>query len=59
LFESQRRRADWQGPVLDEIEGQRRKLLKQEHLGRRHGWRDRRLMALAAHKRAAARDISE
>jgi len=59
LFESQRRRADWKGPVLDEIEAQRRKLLKQEHLGRRHGWRDRRLMALAAHKRAAARDITE
>jgi L-gulonate 3-dehydrogenase len=59
MFESQRRRADWKGPVLDEIERQRRKLLKQEHLGRRHGWRDRRLMALAAHKRAAARDITE
>jgi L-gulonate 3-dehydrogenase len=59
MFESQRRRADWKGPVLEEIERQRRKLLKQEHLGRRHGWRDRRLMALAAHKRAAARDIAE
>ena len=59
LFESQRRRADWKGPVLEEIERQRRQHLKREDLGRRHGWRDRRLMALAAHQRAAARDITD
>ena len=59
MFESQRRRADWKGPVLEEIERQRRQHLKREDLGRRHGWRDRRLMALAAHKRAAARDIKD
>jgi L-gulonate 3-dehydrogenase len=59
LFESQRRRADWKGPVLDEIERQRRARLKQDELAARHLWRDRRLMALAAHKRAAAKDIGE
>jgi 3-hydroxyacyl-CoA dehydrogenase len=59
LFESQRRRADWKGPVKAEIERQRRKLLNQEHLGHRHRWRDRRLMALAAHKRAAAKEIAD
>jgi len=59
LFESQRRRADWKGPVRREIESQRRKRLRQEDLSARHAWRDRRLMALAAHKRAAAKDIGE
>ena len=57
LFESQKRRADWQGPVKGEIERQRRQRLKTEDLEGRHGWRDRRLMALAAHKRVAAKDI--
>ena len=57
LFETQRRRAEWTGPVMDEIEHQRRRRLREEELGPRHAWRDRRLMALAAHKRAAAKDI--
>jgi L-gulonate 3-dehydrogenase len=57
LFESQQRRADWQGPVMGEIERQRRERLKPEDLERRQAWRDRRLMALAAHKRTAAKDI--
>jgi hypothetical protein len=30
-----------------------------EDLGKRQLWRDRRLMALAAHKRRAAKDIGE
>jgi L-gulonate 3-dehydrogenase len=59
LFETQRRRADWRGPVSGEIERQRRSCLKQEDLAARHLWRDRRLMALAAHKRAAAKDIGD
>jgi L-gulonate 3-dehydrogenase len=59
LFESQQRRADWQGPVMGEIERQRRLRVKPEDLERRQAWRDRRLMALAAHKRVAAKDIGE
>jgi 3-hydroxyacyl-CoA dehydrogenase len=59
LFESQRRRADWKGPVLEEIEHQRRQRLKEKDLMLRHLWRDQRLMALAAHKRQAAKDIGE
>jgi L-gulonate 3-dehydrogenase len=59
LFESQQRRADWQGPVMGEIERQRRQRVKPEDLERRQAWRDRRLMALAAHKRVAAKDIGE
>ena len=57
LFESQKRRADWQGPVKGEIERQRRQRVKPEDLESRQAWRDRRLMALAAHKRVAAKDI--
>ena len=57
LFETQQRRADWQGSVMGEIERQRRERVKPEDLERRQAWRDRRLMALAAHKRIAAKEI--
>lgn len=50
-------RTDWAGPVLDEIERTRRATLPAERLGERQLWRDRRLMALAAHKRRAGHDI--
>ena len=59
LFEEQTRRADWQGPVLDTIEADRQARLDRKEIAKRAGWRDRRLMALAAHKRAAAREIGE
>jgi 3-hydroxyacyl-CoA dehydrogenase len=59
LFASQRRAADWKGPVLAEIERDRRKRLKQSDLTKRQDWRDRRLMALLQHKRRAAKDIGE
>ncbi len=51
LFPSQQRRVDWAGPVLDAVEGDRRARLPQAGLEDRQMWRDRRLMALAAHKR--------
>jgi L-gulonate 3-dehydrogenase len=57
LFAQMQRRADWEGPVLDEIERARRVELPAWQLAERQLWRDRRLMALAAHKRRAARDI--
>jgi 3-hydroxyacyl-CoA dehydrogenase len=50
-FETQKSRVEWGGPVLDEVESERRKYLPEESLGERQLWRDRRLMALAAHKR--------
>lgn len=50
-------RANWNGPVLDVIEKERRKLLPADRLPRHQAWRDRRLMALAAHKRRADKDI--
>jgi L-gulonate 3-dehydrogenase len=51
------RRVDWAGPVLTQVEGERRSRLPADLLIERQKWRDRRLMALAAHKRRAARDI--
>jgi L-gulonate 3-dehydrogenase len=57
LFPQMQRRADWTGEVLDTIERERSALLPREKLAERTLWRDRRLMALAAHKRKAAGEI--
>ena len=59
LFPSMQRRADWLGPVLDAAEAERRKKLPAAKLGERTLWRDRRLMALLAHKRKAAKAIGD
>ncbi|MBN9588301.1 MAG: 3-hydroxyacyl-CoA dehydrogenase [Alphaproteobacteria bacterium] len=48
---------DWDGPVLDRIEAERRTALAADDLPGRQAWRDRRLMALAAHKRRAEKEI--
>ncbi len=57
IFPSMQWRTDWTGPVMDEVEAERRRRLPAEKLVERQAWRDRRLMALAAHKRRAERDI--
>ncbi|MGO9400406.1 MAG: 3-hydroxyacyl-CoA dehydrogenase [Xanthobacteraceae bacterium] len=57
LFTQMQRRVDWAGPVLARIERERRAKLPADQLAERQKWRDRRLMALAAHKRRAARNI--
>jgi 3-hydroxyacyl-CoA dehydrogenase len=57
LFTQMQRRVDWAGPVLAEIERERRAALPADQLSERQRWRDRRLMALAAHKRRAAHNI--
>ena len=59
MQETQQYMADWKGDLLDQIEADRRKQLPAEKLGERQVWRDRRLMALAAHKRKADEDIGE
>ena len=59
LHPSHRRRVDWLGEVMDQVEGDRRKSLPADKLAERHVWRDRRLMALAAHKRRADEDIGK
>jgi len=57
IFPSAQWRADWTGPVMDAIEAERRRRLPADRLPERQNWRDRRLIALAAHKRRADRDI--
>jgi L-gulonate 3-dehydrogenase len=57
LFPSMQRRVDWAGDVIETIERDRRAKLPEADLQQRQMWRDRRLMALAAHKRKAAREI--
>jgi len=59
LFSQMQRRVDWGGAALEEIERERRAKVPQADLVKRQLWRDRRLMALAAHKRRAAREIGE
>jgi 3-hydroxyacyl-CoA dehydrogenase len=57
LFPAMQRRVDWAGDVMQTIEQERRAKLPAADLQKRHAWRDRRLMALIAHKRKAAKDI--
>ena len=57
IFGSSQWRADWSGPVMDTIESERRERLAADKLEERQAWRDRRLIALAAHKRWADEDI--
>ena len=57
LFPSMQRRVDWSGEVMKTVEKERRAKLPEGDLQKRHAWRDRRLMALIAHKRKAAKDI--
>lgn len=59
LHPSMQHRADWTGPVLERIEVERRAALAVDDLDARQRWRDRRLMALAAHKAAAASEIGD
>jgi 3-hydroxyacyl-CoA dehydrogenase len=57
LFPSMQRRVDWAGEVMKTVERERRAKLPAADLPERHQWRDRRLMALMAQKRKAAKDI--
>jgi 3-hydroxyacyl-CoA dehydrogenase len=59
LFPQMQRRVDWAGDVLKTVESLRRAQVPQSELGKRQAWRDRRLMALAAHKRAADKKIGK
>jgi 3-hydroxyacyl-CoA dehydrogenase len=59
IFPSTQRRVDWTGPVMESVESQRRERLPTERLVERQAWRDRRLMALAAHKRRADKDVGQ
>ena len=59
IFPSTQWRVDWSGPVMDAVESERRKRLGADRLGERQAWRDRRLIALAAHKRWADKNIGQ
>jgi 3-hydroxyacyl-CoA dehydrogenase len=45
----------WNGKLVAKIEGERRKIMPQIKHAEREAWRDRRLMALIAHKREISR----
>lgn len=55
LFPQMQRRVDWTGEVMGQVEADRRALLPAEQLQKRQVWRDKRLMALLAHKRGQAK----
>ena len=57
IFPSTQWRVDWSGPVMEVVESERRKRLAADRLAERQAWRDRRLIALAAHKRWADGNI--
>jgi 3-hydroxyacyl-CoA dehydrogenase len=57
IFASTQWRADWSGPVMEKVESERRGRLAADKLAERQAWRDRRLIALAAHKRWADKNI--
>lgn len=57
LFPQMQRRVDWTGAVMEEVEKDRRRKLPADKLQERQVWRDRRLMALAAHKKKASKEI--
>ena len=59
IFPSTQRRVDWAGPLMNGIEADRTARLAREALVERQVWRDRRLMALAAHKRDAAKSLGD
>jgi L-gulonate 3-dehydrogenase len=58
-FETQKTRVAWNGSVLKQVDDYRRKHVPLDKMAQRQAWRDKRLMALAAHKKQAARDIGE
>ncbi|HEX4986024.1 MAG TPA: 3-hydroxyacyl-CoA dehydrogenase [Burkholderiales bacterium] len=49
--------APWDDALVAKVDGERRKLMPQTKHAEREAWRDRRLMALIAHKRDAAKKI--
>ena len=59
IFPQMLRRVDWAGEVMDVIEPERRKQVPADQLQQRQVWRDKRLMALAAHKRHATKEIGK
>ncbi|TVQ35559.1 MAG: 3-hydroxyacyl-CoA dehydrogenase [Geminicoccaceae bacterium] len=59
LFPQMQWRADWAGAALERIEATRRAQLPTAELPERTRWRDRRLMALLAHKKRTQTDLGD
>jgi hypothetical protein len=59
IFPQMLRRVDWAGEVLQTVESARREVLPKERLVERQVWRDRRLMALTAHKKKADKEFGK
>ncbi len=59
IGQSQTENANFRGPLLDDVEAQRRRELPAEQLAKRSAWRDQRLMALAVHKKHASEALGE
>ncbi|TIT65415.1 MAG: 3-hydroxyacyl-CoA dehydrogenase [Mesorhizobium sp.] len=59
IFPQMLRRVDWAGEVMETVEAERGKRLPREKLGERQVWRDRRLMALAAHKKKSDQEFGQ
>lgn len=57
LWQTQQHIVPWQGALSDRVQSDRRARLPQQELPQRARWRDRRLMALLAHKRDAGGKI--
>ncbi|MBE1711280.1 MULTISPECIES: 3-hydroxyacyl-CoA dehydrogenase [Mesorhizobium] len=59
IFPQMLRRVDWAGEVMATVEAERSKRLPRGSLGDRQVWRDRRLMALAAHKKKSDQEFGQ
>lgn len=59
VAESRRDPKSWNDDLIGRVEAERRQSLATEDLSTRRDWRDRRLMALAAHKAKASKTIGE
>lgn len=59
IFPQMLRRVDWAGEVMETVEAERSRRLPRKDLGDRQVWRDRRLMALAAHKKKSDQEFGQ
>ncbi len=59
IFPQMLRRVDWAGEVMQTVEADRSARLPRENLAERQVWRDRRLMALAAHKKKSDEEFGK
>ncbi len=49
----------WSPETIERLHAERRRMLSESQLEQRQAWRDRRLMALMAHKHEAGKDIGD